>query len=113
VAEFIKSGGVISWGIIPTESTVLATQTPETLATILSDYWEVISESTGLSLNQIAMQALVAPARCCLSDIGQISTTNKRVNECQPTSSSEEMIVEKAFAFLPELSRILSDKYGV
>jgi hypothetical protein len=113
VAEFIKSGGVISWGIIPTESTVLATQTPETLAAILSDYWEVISETTGLSLNQIAMQALVAPARCCLRDIGQISTTNKKVSECQLLSSSEERIVEKAFAFLPELSQILRDKYGV
>lgn len=112
VAEFIRNGGVISWGIVPTESTVLATQTPETLAAILSDYWEVISESTGLSLNQIAMQALVAPARCCLSDIGQISTDDKKPGECQ-LSSSEEGIVEKAFAFLPELSQILRDKYGV
>jgi hypothetical protein len=112
VAEFIKSGGVISWGIIPTESTVLATQTPETLAEILSDYWEVISESTGLSLNQIARQSLVAPARCCLSDTGQVNTVSKMAGEC-PVSSIEEGLVEKAFAFLPELSRILRDKYGV
>jgi len=112
VAEFIKKGGIISWGIIPTESTVLATQTPETLAAILSDYWAVISESTGLSLNQIAMQALVAPARCLLSDLGQVSTDAKKASECQ-VSSSEEGIVEKAFAFLPELSQILRDRYGV
>jgi len=112
VAEFIKKGGIISWGIIPTESTVLATQTPETLAAILSDYWEVISESTGLSLNQIAMQALVAPARCCLSDTGQVNPVIKMAGEC-PVSSIEEGLVEKAFAFLPELSRILRDKYGV
>jgi hypothetical protein len=112
VAEFIKNGGVISWGIVPTESTVLATQTPETLAAILSDYWEVISESTGLSLNQIAMQSLVAPARCCLSDIGQVTPVSKKASEC-PVSSIEEGLVEKAFAFLPELSQILRDKYGV
>ncbi|MGA8848528.1 MAG: hypothetical protein WB564_01695 [Dehalococcoidia bacterium] len=112
VAEFIKKGGIISWGIIPTESTVLATQTPERLAAILSDYWKVISESSGLSLNQIAMQALVAPARCCLRDIGQISAADKQAGECQ-VSSVEEGIVEKAFAFLPELSQILRDKYGV
>jgi hypothetical protein len=112
VAEFIKRGGVISWGIVPTDSTVLATQTPETLAAILSDYWEVVSESTSLSLNQIAMQALVAPARCCLSDIGQINTADKNASECQ-LSSSEEGIVEKAFAFLPEISQILRDKYGL
>jgi len=112
VAEFIKGGGVISWGIIPTESTVLETQTPETLAAILSNYWEVISENAGLTLNQIAKQALVAPARCCLSDLGQVNTVGKTVSECQ-VSSIEEGLVEKAFAFLPELSQILRDKYGV
>jgi hypothetical protein len=112
VAEFVKKGGIISWGIVPTESTVLATQTPETLAAILSDYWEVVSEHTGLSSSQIAMQALVAPARCCLSDIGQSSTADKKSSECQ-VSSSEERIVEKAFAFLPELSQILRDRYSV
>jgi len=112
VAEFIKNGGVISWGIIPTESTILATQTPKKLAATLSNYWEVVSQNTGLSLNQVARQALVAPARCCLSDIGQINTADKKASECQ-FSSSEEGIVEKAFTFLPELSQILRDKYGV
>jgi hypothetical protein len=112
VAEFIKKGGIISWGIVPTASTVLATQTPETLARTLSDYWNVVSENTGLSLNQIARQALVAPARCCLSDIEQSGTTDKKAGECQ-VANSEERTVEKAFAFLPELSRILRVKYGV
>jgi hypothetical protein len=112
VAEFIDKGGIISWGIVPTESTVLATQTPETLAERLSDYWNVVSESTGLSLSKIAMQALVAPARCCLSDVGQNSATDKEAGAC-PVFSSEEKTVEKAFAFLPELSHILIGKYGI
>jgi hypothetical protein len=112
VAGFIKNGGVISWGIVPTESTALARQTPETLARILSNYWEVISESADLPLNQIAEQALVAPARCCLSDLGQVNTDGKTVRECQ-VSSIEEELVETAFAFLPELSQILKDKYGL
>jgi hypothetical protein len=112
VAEFIKRGGIISWGIVPTESTVLATQTPEKLAAVLSDYWEVVSRNTDLPLNQIARQALVAPARCCLSDVGQSSATDKQAGGCQ-VSSSEEKIVERAFAFLPELSQILRDRYGV
>ena len=91
---------------------VLATQTPEKLAATLSDYWEVVSQNTDLSLNQIARQALVAPARCCLSDIGQSSTADREAGACQ-VSISEEGIVEKAFAFLPEISRMLRDKYGV
>ncbi|MFO7773461.1 MAG: hypothetical protein R6V59_05945 [Dehalococcoidia bacterium] len=112
VAEFITKGGVISWGIVPTESTILARQTPETLAATLSDYWEVVSENTGLPLKQIAEQALVAPARCCLSDTGQVDTGDKTAGQC-PVSSAEEALVEKAFAFLPEISQILRDKYGV
>jgi len=112
VAEFIKSGGVISWGIVPTESTALAAQTPEALAATLSSYWEVISENTGLSSSQIAKQALVAPARCCLSDLGQVNSVGKTASECQ-VSSIEEGLVERAFAFLPELSQILRDRYGV
>ena len=112
VAEFIKGGGVISWGIVPTESTILATQTPETLAATLSEYWQVVSQNTDLSLKQIAEQALVAPARCCLRDLGQVDTAAKTVSECQ-ISSIEEGLVEKAFGFLPELSRILRSKYGL
>jgi hypothetical protein len=112
VAEFIRKGGVISWGIVPTESTVLATLTPETLAARLSDYWQVVTDSTGLSSDRIAAQALVAPARCCLSDIGQPGSRDASAAGCQ-LSSSEERTVEKAFAFVTDVSHILRDSYGV
>ena len=116
VADFIKRGGVISWGIIPTESTILATQTPETLAKLVTEYWEVVAQNTDLSAKQIAEQALVAPARCCLRDIGQQSASegisNEMAGECQ-VSTAEEMIVEKAFAFLPEITRILREVYSL
>jgi hypothetical protein len=104
-AQFIKKGGVISWGIVPTDSSVLSTQTPEKLSSILSDYWKVISSNTGLSLEQIAEQALIAPARCCLRDIAA-ETTGK----CE-IPNVEEKIVEKAFAFFQEISQILKEKY--
>lgn len=107
VAEFIKKGGIISWGIVPTESSVLSIQTPEKLASILSNYWEVISDNTGLPSRQIAEQALIAPARCCLRDIA-IETTGK----CE-IPNVEEKIVEKAFVFLPEISYLLKGKYGL
>jgi hypothetical protein len=105
VAEFIKKEGIISWGIVPTESTILSMQTPEKLASILSNYWEVISENTGLPSRQIAEQALVAPARCCLVDI----TINS--SERTKTSNIEERMVEKAFSFLSEISQILKEKF--
>mgnify|MGYP002396036263 CR=1 FL=1 len=107
VAEFIKKGGIISWGIVPTESSVLSVQTPEKLASTLSNYWEVISENTGLDSGQIAEQALIAPARCCLKDIATETT-----EECE-ISNVEEKIVEKVFTFLPEISQILKERYGL
>jgi hypothetical protein len=105
VSEFLKKGGVISWGIVPTESSILLIQTPEKLASTLSNYWEVISDNTGLALRQIAEQALIAPARCCLRDIGT-ETTGK----CE-IPNVEEKIVEKAFSFLQEISQIMKEKY--
>jgi len=105
VGEFIKKGGIISWGIVPTELKALEIQTPEKLASILSNYWEVISEHTALSLAEIAEQALVAPARCCLVDITIDSSERTK------TSNMEERIVEKAFSFLSEISQILKEKY--
>jgi hypothetical protein len=105
VAEFIKKGGIISWGIVPTESSILSVQTPEKMASLLSDYWGIISENTGLTLRQIAEQALIAPARCCLRDIATETTGKGGI------SNAEEKIVERAFAFLPEISQILKAKY--
>jgi len=107
VAEFIKKGGVISWGIVPTEFKALEAQTPEKLASLLSGYWEVVSENTDLSLDQIAEHALIAPARCCLVELTIEAAQRSK------TANIEEKIVEKAFSFLPELSQILKKRYGL
>jgi hypothetical protein len=107
VAEFIKKGGIISWGIVPTELKALEAQTPEKLASLLSGYWEVISENTDLSSDQIAEQALIAPARCCLVELAIDAVERSKANNI------EEKIVEKAFSFLPELSQLLKKRYGL
>ena len=116
VAEFLGSGGVISWGIVPTDSAVLAEETPEVLASRLMGYWGVVSQNASLSVRQIAEQALVAPARCCLRDIGQVGVGDKMAVQAAEEgegSTLEEMTVEKAFSFLPRLSQILRDSHGL
>ncbi|MFC2060565.1 hypothetical protein ACFLTZ_05720 [Chloroflexota bacterium] len=70
VAEFIRKGGVISWGIVPTDPAVLSKETPETIANLLLGYWEAVSQNSRLSMKQIAEQALVAPAKCCVKKHG-------------------------------------------
>lgn len=116
VAEFLSTGGVICWGIVPTDSTGLTRETPETLARLLTGYWEVIARNTGLTPKQIAEQALVAPARCCLKNIGQVGAVDEVAEQKVETGqipSIEERLVEKAFGFLPELSQTLRDKYDL
>ncbi len=104
VAQFIKNGGVISWGIVPTDSITLSLQTPEKLASILLEYWNTLSEYTDVTLKEISEQALIAPARCCLRDLGTETT-----GQCL-LPNIEEKIVEKAFQFLKEISQILKKK---
>lgn len=116
VAEFLRGGGVISWGIVPTDSMSLGGETPQTLARLLTGYWEAVSEGTGLEPKKIAQQALIAPARCCLKNIGQVGAADDQVSQmtegCQ-ISSIEERLVERAFAYLGTLSGILREQFGL
>jgi hypothetical protein len=115
VASFIKKGGVISWGIIPTDSISLSQETPASLFRLLTGYWDVVSQNTGLLLQEIAAQALIAPARCCLKNIGKVgarddSSTDKISGN---GATSEELVVEKAFSYLKNLSGLLQEKYSL
>ena len=110
VVDFITRGGIISWGIVPTESAVLATHTPETLTRQLLTYWEVIERKASLPLKQIALQALIAPARCCLRDTGQAESAKKFPQQTFYCSVIEEEVhVSKAFDYLKEISLRLKD----
>ncbi len=115
VSEFLRGGGVISWGIVPTDSGNLSQETPETLARLLSDFWHKVSEETGLAVEEIAQQSLIAPSRCCLKDLGWLDlpdVASENQQRKQP-SKVEEELVETAFAYLDKVSRILKDRYGI
>lgn len=114
VASFIRSGGVIAWGIVPTDSASLDGETPESLFKRLSEYWEVVASNTGLDTKEIAQQALIAPARCCLKNIGRVGAAGES-DTCpaDTTSTSEELVVEKAFGYLKDLSAQFRDRFRV
>jgi hypothetical protein len=116
VAGFIDGGGIICWGIVPTDSASLDGEMPQTLAGRLSGYWRVVADNIGISAKRIAEQALLAPARCCLKNIGGVgaadSPAGQGVESCQ-ISGVEEGLVERAFAYLRELSRMLRDEYSL
>jgi hypothetical protein len=59
-----------------------------------------------MTVKEVAEQALIAPARCCLKNIGGVGavdeTASKEAVSCpvQP----EERLVETAFSYLKEIS---------
>jgi hypothetical protein len=116
VADYITNGGIISWGIVPTDSENLARHTPETLAALLLEYLESVSVNTEIPARKIAEQSLLAPARCCLKNVGCVGASDdvRESGACQtPGSTTEEQLVEKAFAYLKSLSQILRDRFAL
>jgi hypothetical protein len=115
VEKFINNGGIICWGIVPTDSDNLSMHTAESLAALLLEYWKVIAENTELSLKTIAGQALIAPARCCLKNIGQVGASDdiRPDRVVQVDLPVEEVLVEKAFSYLNKISEILKTELGL
>ena len=98
------------------QARILANETPETLARLLSSCWEVVAVNTGLSAKAIAEQAIIAPARCCLKNIGQVGASDDTVAREIRRSSKltvEERLVETAFTYLRTLSEILKHKFDL
>lgn len=109
VSDFLKKGGIISWGIIPTNSSILSNNKLDHITSLLLNYWKIISEDNELSLKEIAQQSLLAPARCCLKEI------NLNGDSCE-VPDIEEKIVERAFFLLGEISDFIKGKlfiYGI
>jgi len=114
VAGFIRNGGILCWGIVPTDSATLESQTAAGLAEMLVGYWKVVTDNSGIPLDEIARQALIAPARCCLKNVCAVGANDDikiRNNPDGADLSIEEQVVEKAFAYLREISEILRKKF--
>jgi hypothetical protein len=116
VTNFINSGGIISWGIVPTDSLTLDTESPESLLKRLLTYWEVLTRNSVLTTEQIAKQSLIAPARCCLKNIGQVGASDEKRpsgNQGIPNMTLEERVVESAFNYLGIISKNLREKFNL
>jgi len=116
VADFIRDGGIIAWGIVPTDSANQGKETPQTLARLLLGYWEVVSRNSGLPVEVIAQQALLAPARCCLKNVRAVGSSDEPAAGKMGgghDATVEEQLVEKAFACLRDLSLTLKERFGL
>ena len=116
IRDFVKGGGTISWGIVPTDSASLAGETPESLAGRLLEYWGIVSANTDMPISQLAEQALIAPARCCLKNSGEVGAVGETTSHRTPVSRAvrpEEYLVETAFSYLKDISAALRDRFDI
>lgn len=116
VADFLRNGGIISWGIVPTDSSALANETPERLSELIHDYWSIIAANTDITIKQIAEQALIAPARCCLKNSGDVGASNDNTALRKSGGGAlkpEESLVETAFEYLKNMSVILRKEFSL
>ncbi len=94
VNDFMKGGGVVSWGIVPTYQDELAKEDTGTLAGRLEKTWEPLVRR-GLGHAEIVAGSMLAPATCNLLNPDRTET------------------VEKAFHMLNRVSGYLKERYIV
>jgi hypothetical protein len=92
IKRFLGRGGVIAWGIVPTNFEPFEAETIDTLAARLERVWSVL-EKKGIEKEHLLSRSLISPATCCL------------------VNPDGEKTVEKAFKVVQNLSRRLREKH--
>jgi len=65
IKRFLDRGGVIAWGLVPTNFEPFATENAQTLAGRLEEIWSILS-SKGIDRDLMLARSLLSPATCCL-----------------------------------------------
>jgi len=94
IKRFLDRGGVIAWGLVPTNFEPFATENAQTLAGRLEEIWSILS-SKGIDRDLMLARSLLSPATCCL------------------VNPDGEKTVEEAFKVVQELAARLREKYNL
>ena len=89
---FLDRGGIIVWGIVPTNFEPFEQETINSLESRLEDLWDILSKK-GIDREFLVSKSLISPATCCL------------------VNPDGEKTVEEAFKMVSELSLRLREKY--
>ncbi|KJS31599.1 MAG: hypothetical protein VR64_10675 [Desulfatitalea sp. BRH_c12] len=92
IRRFIERGGLIVWGIVPTGVEAFAQEAIPSLVKRLEEVWRIL-EAKGVDRAQLIDRAMLSPATCCL------------------VNPDKERTVERAFAAVKEMAKVLHDKY--
>ncbi len=92
IKRFLDRGGVLVWGIVPTNFEPFEKENASLLAQRLENTWEILTKA-GIDRDYLLSRSLMSPATCCL------------------VNPDIELTVEKAFMMVKELSKSLREKY--
>ncbi|MBW1959434.1 MAG: hypothetical protein JRF31_10490 [Deltaproteobacteria bacterium] len=92
IKRFLDRGGVIAWGIVPTNFEPFEAETINALVQRLKKIWNSLANK-GIDREFLISRSLISPATCCL------------------VNPDGEKTVEKAFKVVTELSQRLRYKY--
>ncbi len=90
IKKFLDRGGILVWGIVPTNSELFEKETIDTLEVRLIEMWSFL-EKRGIDLDFLMSRSMLSPATCCL------------------VNPDIEKTVEKAFIMVNELSARLRE----
>jgi len=94
VKKFLDRGGVLVWGIVPTNFEPFENENLDSLEERLEALWRELLKN-GIDREFLFSRSLLSPATCCL------------------VNPDGEKTVEKAFTSIINLSSRLRDKYGL
>ena len=94
IRRFLERGGVLVWGIVPTNVEPFEQENIASLKQRLEDLWKII-EKSGIDFEFLLSRSMLSPATCCL------------------INPDGEKTVEKAFGTVQKLSSELRVKYGL
>jgi hypothetical protein len=92
IKKFLERGGVLVWGIVPTNFEPFEAENLESLEKRLEEIWDILAKR-GIDLEFLRSRSLLSPATCCL------------------VNPDGEKTVEEAFKVISRLSGRLREKY--
>lgn len=92
IRRFLDRGGVLVWGVVPTNFEPFEKENIDSLAERLSSLWDRLAKH-GIDREFLLSRSLLSPATCCL------------------VNPDGEITVEKAFQTIRALSRKLRERY--
>jgi len=94
IRRFLDRGGVIVWGIVPTNYEPFEKENLNSIEKRLADIW-IALDRKGIDREFLLSRSMLSPATCCL------------------VNPDGEKTVEKAFGMIRKLSLMLRDKHGL